>query len=94
LRLTLVTLGGTLVTMTRCKKTESELKEHWEKILADEGLSMDAGRTQYREPGGKEKNRHVHVGNAADLEDIHQMLAGENGRVRPKGAGPDDENHD
>lgn len=74
--------------------TESELKEHWERVLAREGLTMDAGRVRFRDASGKEKNRHIHVGNSSDLEDIHQMLAGENGRVKPKGAGPDDESKD
>lgn len=52
---------------------------------------MDAGRVQYRDASGKEKNRHVHVGDSKDLEGIYQMLAGQNGKVKPKGAGPDDD---
>lgn len=77
--------------MTRKKtETEAELKEKWERILAEEGLAMDAGRVQYRDAGGKEKNRHVHVGGSTDLEDIYQMRAGENGKVKPAGAGPDE----
>jgi hypothetical protein len=74
---------GTLVTMTRCKKTESELKEHWEKILADEGLSMDAGR----DPGHRKT---VLVGGSIEIEGIYEGLVGENGRVSPKGTGADE----
>lgn len=58
-------------------------KDFWEQLLKDEGLSMDAGR----DPGHRKT---VLVGNSNDLEDIHEMMAGRNGRVRPKGAGPDD----
>jgi hypothetical protein len=60
-----------------------EIKK-WEKILAAEGLSMDVGR----DPGHR---RLVLVGNSSDLEGIYEMLVGENGRVRPEGAGPDDD---
>jgi hypothetical protein len=58
-------------------------KEYWEQVLSKEGLSMDAGR----DPGHRKL---ALVGSTKDLEDVYEMLAGENGRVRPEGAGPDD----
>ena len=80
---------GNMVTMKKERvrpargSTVSETNK-WEKILAAEGLSMDAGR----DPGHRKL---LCVGNASDLEGIHEMLVGQNGRVRPKGSGPDDD---
>ena len=63
----------------------------WEKILAAEGLSMDAGRHQFRDAAGRERNRLVHVGSSANVDAIHEMQVGDNGKVKPAGAGPDEE---
>jgi hypothetical protein len=60
-----------------------KLGTDWEKILAAEGLSMDAGR----DPSHRKT---FFVGGSKDLEDVYEMLVGQNGRVRPKGAGPDE----
>ena len=68
----------------RVYDTENTTKDYWDKVLKAEGLSMDAGR----DPGHRKL---LCVGNASDLEGIHEMLVGQNGRVRPKGAGPDDD---
>ena len=80
-----------MVTMKkqRARPTEMSETEKWEKILAAEGLSMDAGRRRFRDAAGRERNRLSHVGNANNLEDIYEMQAGQNGKVKPPGAGPD-----
>jgi hypothetical protein len=65
--------------------------KYWEQILAKEGLSMDAGRRRFRDAAGRERNRLAHVGDSNNLEDIHEMIVGQNGKVKPPGAGPDTE---
>ena len=65
-------------------------KEYWEQVLQKAGLSMDAGLHRFR-VGSERPYREVHVGNSHNLEDIHEMQMGQNGRVRPKGAGPDED---
>jgi len=78
---------------TRVRPTEdSNLSEteKWEKILADEGLSMDAGRRRFRDAAGRERNRLVHVGSSSNIDAIYEMQVGDNGKVAPNGAGPDE----
>jgi len=74
--------------MSRKKRSPIDLatnsKEYWEQILRESGLGMDAGR----DPGHRKT---VLVGNSFDLENIHEMLVGQNGRVRPDGTGPDED---
>ena len=79
---------STMVTMSKKPRPLAALegntsKEYWEQVLASEGLSMDAGRD-----AGHRKV--LLVGNSSDLESIYEMLVGDNGKVRPKGTGPDD----
>lgn len=71
-----------MVTMT--KKIDRTSKEYWEQILKKEGLGLDAGR----DPGHRKL---ILVGSSADLDAIHEMQVGENGKVRPAGPGPDEE---
>ena len=63
----------------------------WEKILAAEGLSMDAGRRRFRDASGQERNRLIHVGSSRNVDAIYEMQVGDNGKVKPSGAGPDAE---
>lgn len=58
-------------------------KEYWEKLLKEEGLSMDAGR----DPGHRKE---IRVGNTTDLERIHAAIVTYTGKVKPPGHGPDD----
>lgn len=50
---------------------------------------MDAGRRRFREESGRERDRLVHVGGSSNVDAIYEMQVGDNGRVTPKGAGPD-----
>lgn len=87
---------GNMVTMAKNKirprvyDTENTTKEYWEQILKAEGLSLDAGRHQFRDASGRLRDRLIHVGGASNLDALHEMLIGDNGRVTPKGAGPDE----
>lgn len=76
---------GTIGNMKKRQARPAEVSEtnKWEMILKKAGLGMDAGR----DPGHRKT---VLVGNSTDLEGIYEMLVGENGKVRPEGAGPDD----
>jgi hypothetical protein len=64
--------------------------DFWEKLLKKEGLSMDAGRRRFRDASGREENRIVHVGDSNNVDAIYEMQVGQNGKVKPAGAGPDD----
>jgi hypothetical protein len=87
---------GNMVTMKKARvrptrgSTVSDTNK-WEKILAAEGLSMDAGRRRFRDAAGRERDRLVHVGGSMEVEALHEMIVGDNGKVKPKGAGPDNE---
>lgn len=66
-------------------KIDRELKDRWEKILKDSGLGPDAGR----DPGHRKL---VYVGSGTDVTIVDEILRrNSSGRVRPKGAGPDDD---
>jgi hypothetical protein len=62
----------------------------WEKILAAEGLSMDAGRRRFRDASGRERDRLVHVGGSMEVDSIYEMIVGHTGKVKPEGHGPDE----
>lgn len=67
--------------MSRKKATD---KEYWEEKLRKAGLSMDAGR----DPGHRKL---VLIGGSIEVDMIQEiMIRKKSGRVRPKGAGPDD----
>ena len=65
-------------------------KEYWEQVLQKAGLGLDAG-TKFCRDKGVFKRRVIYVGDGSNVEDIYEMQVGDNGRVRPKGTGPDDE---
>jgi hypothetical protein len=64
------------------------------------GISMHDGIHQHREPKqpgekyGKLVNNLAYAGTGAELELIYLVQVGDNGQVRPEGAGPDDESKD
>ena len=64
------------------KTPDKNSPEYWEKVLAADGLSMNAGL----DPGHRKLLR---VGGIADLERIHAVKTTDAGRVRPKGASSD-----
>ena len=63
----------------------------WEKILAAEGLSMDAGRRRFRDESGRERDRLVHVGGSSNVDAIYEMQVGDTGKAKPEGHGPDED---
>ena len=67
----------------RVYDTENTTKEYWDKVLEEEGLSMNAGL----DPGHRKLLR---VGGTADLERIHAAIVTYTGKVKPPGHGPDD----
>ena len=69
------------------RPTRKELAR-WEKVLAKHGLGMNAGIHRFR-VGKKRPYRIAYVGAANNIEDIYEMQVGDNGRVKPPGAGPD-----
>ena len=71
----------------RVYDTENTTKEYWDKVLEEEGLSMNAGL----DPGHRKLLR---VGGTADLERIHAAIVTYTGKVRPPGHGPDDASND
>lgn len=63
--------------------TSSTSTSYWERVLKEDGLDMNAGL----DPGHRKVLR---VGNTADLERVHTAVVSKTGRVRPRGAGPDE----
>jgi hypothetical protein len=65
-------------------------KEYWDKVLSGEGLSMDAGIHRFRDQAGVRRYRLSFVGGSGEVDAIYEMLVGDNGKVKPEGAGPDE----
>lgn len=66
--------------------TEDQTK-YWERVLSDQGLSMERGAANSRVSQADRRRRVVPVGDGNDLEKIPQTRRGR--RVRPDGHGPD-----
>lgn len=52
---------------------------------------MDAGVHRFRDVSGARRYRLSYVGGSDTVDAIYEMQVGDNGKVKPKGAGPDDE---
>ena len=85
---TIVTMAKERVRPVRGSTVSETIK--WEKILAAEGLSMDAGRRRFRDESGRERDRLVHVGGSMEVDSIYEMIVGHTGKVKPEGHGPDE----
>jgi len=59
--------------------------------LSKEGLSMDAGTHRFRDPSGARRYRVSYVGDSTNVDAIYEMQVGQNGKVKPEGAGPDED---
>lgn len=73
--------------MKRKTPEEAALVEIWDEVLRLAGLGMDAGR----DPGHRKL---ILIGNSQDIDMIDEIMTKKRaGRVRPKGAGPDQYNN-
>lgn len=64
----------------KLKDLDYESPEYWNRLLAEEGLTMEQGNNP----------KLVYVGSSDDLSVVEEYQSGDRtGRVRPKGFGPD-----